>query len=100
MARSFPNPLLRNEPNSVINAKLSVQPELFFLAVQDDEVIGTAMSGYDGHRGWIYSLAVSPKHRRKGIGSALMRHAEKSLISLGCVKINLQILPVNSEVQY
>ena len=95
----FPDPLSRNEPNSVINSKLSVQPELFFVAVQDNEVIGTAMSGYDGHRGWIYSLAVSPKHRRKGIGSALMKHAEERLISLVCIKINIQILPTNSKVQ-
>jgi len=88
-----------NEPNYVINAKLAVQPELFFVAVQDDKVIGTVMAGYDGHRGWIYSLAVNPKYQRKGIGTALMKHAEESLLSMGCAKVNLQIRSNNSIVQ-
>ena len=95
----FPNPLPRNEPNSVVNAKLRVKPELFFVAVEDNEVIGTVMSGYDGHRGWLYMVAVDPEYRRKGIGSILIRQSEKALMSLGCVKINLQILPDNSEVK-
>jgi len=95
----FPKALPRNEPNSVIKSKLSVQPELFFVAVQSGEVIGTVMSGYDGRRGWVYSVAVSQQHRRKGIGTALMKHAEESLKTLGCVKINLQILTDNSDVQ-
>lgn len=94
-----PAPSPWNEPHYVINAKLSFQPELFFVAVQDDEVIGTVMCGYDGRRGWIYSLVVDPKHRRKGFGITLMKRAEESLISLGCVKINLQIRSTNSEVQ-
>ena len=49
----FPNPLKRNEPNPVINAKLRIQPELFLVAVENNKVIGTVMSGYDGHRGWL-----------------------------------------------
>jgi ribosomal protein S18 acetylase RimI-like enzyme len=54
------------------------------------------MGGYDGHRGWIYTLAVSPAKRRRGIGSALMERVERELIMLGCPKINLQLLASNS----
>jgi ribosomal protein S18 acetylase RimI-like enzyme len=54
------------------------------------------MGGYDGHRGWIYSLAVSPPARRRGIGTALMRHAERELAARGCPKVNLQVLASNS----
>lgn len=57
------------------------------------------MSGYDGHRGWVYLVSVSQQHRRKGIGSALMKRAEENLKTLGCMKINLQILPENGTVQ-
>jgi ribosomal protein S18 acetylase RimI-like enzyme len=95
----FPNPPKRNEPNSVIEAKLRIHSELFLVAIENNKVIGTVMSGYDGHRGWLYYVAVSPEYRRKGVGSTLIKQAEQRLISLGCVKINLQILPDNSEVQ-
>ena len=70
-------------PSLVIDKKLAVSDELFFVAVIDDKVIGTVMAGYDGHRGWIYSVAVSPSHRREGIGSQLVSHAERALIAKG-----------------
>ena len=56
------------------------------------------MAGFDGHRGWIYSLAVNPDFRRKGIGSQLMKKAINELKSLGCLKVNLQIEKDNSDV--
>jgi ribosomal protein S18 acetylase RimI-like enzyme len=56
------------------------------------------MAGYDGHRGWIYSVAVAESHRRRGLGSQLVHHAEKMLTQLGCLKINLQIAEGNESV--
>jgi ribosomal protein S18 acetylase RimI-like enzyme len=56
------------------------------------------MAGYDGHRGWIYSLAVSPGHRRQSIGRTLLVHAEKALAAMGCPKVNLQVRATNSDV--
>jgi ribosomal protein S18 acetylase RimI-like enzyme len=77
---------------------LAVQGDLFFVALINGIVVGTVMGGYDGHRGWIYSLAVSPETRRRGIGTALMRHAEQELARRGCPKINLQVLASNAGV--
>lgn len=57
------------------------------------------MAGYDGHRGWLYALAVSDGHRRLGVGSALVREVEARLAALGCRKINLQIRATNIQVQ-
>lgn len=91
----FPDNPPWNEPASNIQLKSSVQPELFFVAELGDEVAGTAMAGFDGHRGWVYFLAVAPTHRRKGIGRALMQHAENALAELGCTKTNLQVRPGN-----
>jgi ribosomal protein S18 acetylase RimI-like enzyme len=88
-----------NEPDIAISRKIDFEDGLFFVAVDDDEVIGTAMAGYDGHRGWIYSMAVSPQHRNKGIGSALLSYAEERLSEKGCLKINLQILDGNEQVE-
>jgi ribosomal protein S18 acetylase RimI-like enzyme len=87
-----------NRPGLVIEKKLQANDGLFFLAVSGDTVVGTLMAGYDGHRGWIYSVAVSPSHRRRGIGSNLVSHAEGALIARGCVKINLQIMEGNESV--
>lgn len=89
----------RNDPGFVIDKKIVMEDGLFFVATHPEGLLGTVMAGYDGHRGWIYSLAVHPGHRQKGIASLLLSHAEKRLVSLGCVKINLQILKDNEDVQ-
>ncbi|MFJ5282380.1 GNAT family acetyltransferase [Pseudomonas sp. NPDC088429] len=87
-----------NTPSLAIDKKLAVADELFFVALRDEEVIGTVMGGYDGHRGWLYSVAVLPAHRREGLGAKLVRHAEDALIARGCMKINLQIISANASV--
>lgn len=88
-----------NAPDIVIDKKVDFNDGLFFVAVENDNVIGTVMAGYDGHRGWIYSMAVSPDYRKKGLGSALLSFAEEKLAERGCMKINLQIMAGNEPVQ-
>jgi len=88
-----------NAPALVIDKKLAVADDLFFVALADGAVVGTVMAGYDGHRGWIYSMAVHPDHRKRGIGSQLLSFAERRLASRGCMKINLQIMEGNEQVR-
>ncbi|WP_321913953.1 MULTISPECIES: GNAT family acetyltransferase [unclassified Paraburkholderia] len=92
----------RNPRLSIAN-KLGTQPELFFVAIRSDgdvdgALVGTAMAGYDGHRGWLYSVAVAPEARRHGLGTRLVRHAEDALAAMGCLKLNLQVLTDKAEV--
>jgi ribosomal protein S18 acetylase RimI-like enzyme len=87
-----------NDPHRDIALKRARQPELFFVATIGDRIIGTVMVGYDGHRGWINYLAVAPNQQRKGIGRALMQHAEDSLRKLQCPKMNLQVRAGNQSV--
>jgi ribosomal protein S18 acetylase RimI-like enzyme len=87
-----------NAPALVIDKKLAAHDGLFFVALLDGRVIGTVMAGYDGHRGWLYSVAVHPDHRQQGIGSQLVARAERALAERGCLKINLQILADNAAV--
>ncbi len=94
----FPGAPSWNHPETDIRRKLAVQREMFLVAALGSEVVGTAMAGYDGHRGWVYYVAVSPRHRRQGIGTALMRNVEQGLASLGCPKLNLQVRASNREV--
>ena len=84
-----------NDPSLAIARKLEVNDHLFFIAEEGNRLVGTAMAGYDGHRGWLYAIAVHPECRRTGLGSLLVRHAERALASIGCMKINLQLLATN-----
>ncbi len=60
-----------------------------------DGIIGTVMVGDDGHRGWVYYLAVSPTHRRSGLGRALMAAAEAWLRARGAPKLQLMVREAN-----
>ncbi|MEH6632890.1 MAG: GNAT family acetyltransferase [Halopseudomonas aestusnigri] len=86
-----PNPSPWNNPIEVLRKKDEFQPGLLYVAEEDGVVVGTTMAGYDGHRGWIYSVVVSPANRRKGIASSLLNFAEQELEKLGCTKLNLQV---------
>lgn len=88
-----------NTPALAIDKKLAVNDSLFFVALAGDEVVGTVLAGYDGHRGWLYSVAVHPAHRRRGLGARLVHHAENALTGRGCMKINLQIVSTNESVK-
>jgi ribosomal protein S18 acetylase RimI-like enzyme len=97
--RVFPDAPPHNIPEADIRRKLGIQPELFLVALEGSKLVGTAMGGYDGHRGWVYYLAVCPEHRRRGIGRALMQHLELKLTRMGCPKLNLQVRAANSQAQ-
>ncbi len=88
----------QNNPERDIKRKLQASPEWFLVGSFDGKIVATCMAGYEGHRGWINYLAVSPQHRRKGIGRRIMEDAEKRLKSAGCPKINLQVRETNREV--
>jgi ribosomal protein S18 acetylase RimI-like enzyme len=87
-----------NDPLKDIERKLRVAPDLFLIATDADVVVGSVMAGYEGHRGWINYLAVDPGRRRKGVGSRLMKEAERLLEEAGCPKINLQVRSENADV--
>ena len=62
------------------------------LGVFDDATLaGSVMVGDDGHRGWVYYLAVDVVHRRHGAGAVLMAAAESWMLSRGVTKVNLMV---------
>ncbi len=87
-----------NNPDLDINRKAEFQPELFIVGELNGKLIGSAMAGYDGHRGSIYYLAVAPEYRKKGYGRCLMDEVEKRLVSLGCPKLNIAVRSTNQTV--
>ena len=66
-----------NNPHRDIERKLCVNPELFLVGLLNKTMVATCMAGYEGHRGWINYLAVSPQYRRQGIATQIMKAAEK-----------------------
>jgi ribosomal protein S18 acetylase RimI-like enzyme len=88
-----------HDPKREIARKLKVQRDLFLVAELEGTVVGVVMAGYEGHRGWVSSLAVDIGQRRRGIGTALMRDVERRLRVLGCPKMKLQVRLDNSAVQ-
>jgi len=93
----FPEDPPHSHASVAIPQKLAVQRDLLLVAVEGGRVLGTILAGYDGHRGWLYKLAVHPNARHCGIGTRLVRAAEKKLTAKGCTKVNLQVRAGNDE---
>jgi len=88
----------QNDPIEDIKRKTDFQPNLFFIGLLDGKVIGSIMVGYEGHRGWINYLAVTPEHQRHGYGKKLVQKAIDELKKMDCLKVNLQIRKGNTSV--
>ena len=78
-----------------IKKKIERDPDLFLVAEQNGEIIGTIIGAFDGRRGMIYHLAVHNAFRRQGIGQALLAEVEKRLKEKGCIKCLLMVLEDN-----
>jgi ribosomal protein S18 acetylase RimI-like enzyme len=87
-----------NNPIRDIERKRKVNPEWFLVGELDGDIIASCMVGYEGHRGWINYLAVSPSCQRNGYAKRIMDKAGSLLIEAGCPKINLQIRTSNQKV--
>ena len=91
-----------NNPRRDIESARTGRSSEIFVAVTGDggeRIVGSAMAGYDGHRGWVYYVAAHPEHRSRGLGGWLMRHAEAWLEGLGAPKVMLMIREENEGVR-
>jgi ribosomal protein S18 acetylase RimI-like enzyme len=75
--------------HDVLTTLLARDRDSLLLAEDDGDLVGTAIAAFDGFRGGLYRVAVAPGHRRRGIGSALVREAEHSLRERGCIRISI-----------
>jgi ribosomal protein S18 acetylase RimI-like enzyme len=64
-----------------------------------DSIVASVLVGHDGHRGWVYYVAVDPDRRHKGYGRVIMDIAEEWLRARGIEKLQLMVRPDNSQVQ-
>ena len=80
-----------NDPARDFELAMGSDASTMLVARDGEALAGSVMVGFDGHRGWVYYLAVSPGHRRKGLGRALMAGAEAWLRARGAPKIQLLV---------
>jgi ribosomal protein S18 acetylase RimI-like enzyme len=86
-----------NDPDADFALALGGASSTILVARSESAIDGSIMVGFDGHRGWVYYLAVSPGRRRTGLGRALMDAAEAWLRDRGAPKIQLMVREDNAE---
>lgn len=80
-----------NDPLADFDLACRGEASAILLARDDEALVGTAMIGFDGHRGWVYYLGVREERRGEGIARLLMSACEQWLIVRGCPKIQLMV---------
>jgi ribosomal protein S18 acetylase RimI-like enzyme len=73
------------------------QADLWFLAVCNDEIVGTCLCFPYQDLGWVRQLAVEEKYRRQGLGSALLLQAFLAFKQLGYHKVGLAVESTNEK---
>jgi ribosomal protein S18 acetylase RimI-like enzyme len=66
-------------------------PGLLLVAELEGQIVGSAMGAWDGHRGWIYHVAVAPPHRRAGLATDLVERVEAGLRAVGCPRVLVMV---------
>ena len=88
-----------NDPASDIAFARRGANAAILIGRHEDKIIATTMVGHDGHRGWVYYVAVDPDAQGKDFGRTIMAAAEDWLRHQGVVKAMLMVRPDNTKVQ-
>ena len=89
--------LNESDTRRAIAAYLRRNPRLSFVAEMDGRIIGAVLCGHDGRRGYLHHLAVSKRHRRRGIGQQLVNACLAKLRKAGISKCNIFIFANNAD---
>ena len=88
-----------NDPTADIAMARKGPNSTILIGRVDDGIVATAMVGHEGHRGWVYYVAVDPHRQGKGYGRAIMNAAEDWLRATGIEKLQLLVRPGNTQVK-
>jgi ribosomal protein S18 acetylase RimI-like enzyme len=88
-----------NDPAADIARARSAPNAAVLIGRDGSGIVASVLVGHDGHRGWVYYVAVDPGCRHKGCGRLVMDAAEQWLRARGIDKMQLMVRPDNSEVQ-
>jgi ribosomal protein S18 acetylase RimI-like enzyme len=85
-----------NDPHADLHRAVTGSASTVLAAIDRDRLLGTAMVGHDGHRGWIYYLAVASGERKRGLGRRLMQECEQWVRARGIPKVQLMVRADNT----
>jgi ribosomal protein S18 acetylase RimI-like enzyme len=88
-----------NDPVADIQLARQTPSSTVLVGLERDQVVATAMAGSEGHRGWLYYVAVDPGRRGKGYAKKLIAEAERFLAAQGVPKVQLMIRETNQAVR-
>lgn len=88
-----------NEPAADIALARKGNNATILVGRDNGAIVATALVGHDGHRGWVYYVAVDPAHQKKGFGRIVMDAAEDWLRKTGIEKLMLMVRPENTAVR-
>jgi ribosomal protein S18 acetylase RimI-like enzyme len=86
-----------NDPNSDIALARRGEHSTVLVGRVASDIVATAMVGHDGHRGWVYYVAVDPDRRKQGLGRTIMNAAEDWLRAAGIAKLQLLVRRENAK---
>lgn len=84
------------DSKKAIQEQIEENPDLFLGFFLNNELIGCVIATFDGRKGWINRVAVLPEYRRQGIGTQLVKAAEKALKKRGAAVIGVLIFETNT----
>ena len=87
-----------NDPHADFRRARESEQSTVLVAREQGAILGSVMVGDDGHRGWLYYLAVDESDRRSGLGTALVRSAEEWLHERGQSRVRLMVRQDNDAV--
>ena len=85
-----------NDPEADFQLALASPSSTLLGGFSGPSLVATVMAGFDGHRGWLYYLAVEAEHRRRGLGSRMVEAAETWLRQLGAPKLQFMVREENA----
>lgn len=88
-----------NDPEADIALARRGDNATILLGFEGETLAASVLVGHDGHRGWVYYVAVDPNAQGKGHGRAIMDAAESWLRERGILKLMLMVREENAKVQ-
>jgi ribosomal protein S18 acetylase RimI-like enzyme len=89
--------LTESDSRAAVAQYLARNPGLSLVARKERELVGTVLCGHDGRRGYLYHLAVSPSHRKTGLGRTLVERCLARLEELGISRCNILVFTDNHD---
>jgi ribosomal protein S18 acetylase RimI-like enzyme len=86
-----------NDPAADIALARKGANSTILIGREDDKIVASAMVGHEGHRGWVYYVAVDPNRRGQGLGRTIMNAAEDWLRQAGIAKLQLLVRQDNAK---